>query len=130
MRERLIFEARELFGTEPEDEYDHPPMPGKMALEYLAAHLPQKGFDVGDIWPEDWGWVLDIKNPEFSLSLGCGYAGEGDFDLNCFFFPEKPRIWHLFGRQRKRDLIKKLKGAVEQVLHESGKVHNMRWATN
>jgi hypothetical protein len=130
MRERLIFEAKALFDPEPEDEYEEPPMLGKVALEYLAAHLPQKGLEVGDIGPEDWGWVLDIKNPELSLYIGCGFAGKGDFDLNCYFFPDKPRIWHLFGRQRKRERIRKIKNAVEEVLRESGKAHDLRWVVD
>lgn len=130
MRARLIFETNELFDPEPEDEYEEPPMLGKVALEYLAAHLPQKGFDVGDVGPEDWGWVLDIKKQEFWLLVGCGFAGTGDFDLNCFTIPDKPRIWHWFGRQRKRDRIQALNRAVEEVLRESGKAHNLRWVVD
>lgn len=130
MSVRLIFETQELLDPPWEDDYEEPEPFGKVALEYLAAHLPQKGFDVDGVGPEDWGWVLEIKNPDFWLYVGCSFAGEGEFDLNCFTIPDQPRIWHVFGRQRKRDRIQKLKNAVEEVLRESGKAHNLRWVVD
>jgi hypothetical protein len=126
----LIFDSEELFDPPlDDDDNDDNAVCGKVAINYLAAHLPGKGIQTVDSFREDWGWVLKIDNPEFSLYIGCGFAGTTDLGLNCFTIPDQPRIWHWFGRQRKRQRIQAVKDAVEKILRESGKVSGLHWLT-
>lgn len=127
MSSRLLFDSPALMDPYPEDDDETPGVAGRLVIELLAERLPEHGFATSDVVEEDWGWVVCLGAPDSWLAVGCGFSGETDNGLNCFTLPEEPRPWHLFGRAHKRARIDELKQAVEAVLRDSGKAHDLRW---
>lgn len=61
---------------------------GKRLAEFLRRGLTGRGFEAGEPFAEDWGWVVPIVNTEFSMWIGCGNYDEYPSDgFLCFIEP-------------------------------------------
>ena len=49
---------------------------GKRLAEFVRDSLPTHGIHTEDILCEDWGWLVNVKNPDFSLWIACGVQDE------------------------------------------------------
>jgi hypothetical protein len=115
---------------------------GKRVAEYLSERLPQHGFEVKDIYAEDWGWCVEIDNPEFSTWLGCSSLGVEDEDedededeenpdaLTGFvvhLHPDKPVIRKLFKKIDTTSTMERLADAVQKIFWSDAEVIKPRW---
>jgi len=41
-------------------------------VEYLKPQLADRGFTAKAVYTEDWGYIVDLDNPQFRLWIGCG----------------------------------------------------------
>jgi len=55
-----------------ESEEINPGRFGKRLAEYLSAELGRRGEAVGELFTEDWGWVVPIEGAGFDLWIGVG----------------------------------------------------------
>ncbi len=75
-----------------EDEEINPGIWGKRLAEFIVSKLPEYGVYPGDIYSEDWGWEIPIKNEAFPIFIGCGNQTEpGGNRFLCFIDPSKPQ---------------------------------------
>jgi hypothetical protein len=49
---------------------------GKRLAEFVRDSLPKHGIPTEDILCEDWGWLVNVKNPDFPLWIACGVQDE------------------------------------------------------
>lgn len=49
---------------------------GKRLAEYIRDNLPKHGITTGGILCEDWGWLVNVRNPDFPLWVACGVQDE------------------------------------------------------
>lgn len=61
-----------------EDEETNPGCYGKALAEWLAEQLRGQGIRVTGIFPEDFGWVVELSEGPCPLWFGCGNQGEGE----------------------------------------------------
>ena len=103
---------------------------GKRLGEFLKSGLEQAGRATGDLFAEDWGWVLLIENPELQLSLGIGNYEEYEDGFLVFIEPSKPKI-RKFPKLWKaidvRDTVVALQRQVDRILRESPEIRDLKW---
>lgn len=126
MRTHLEFRSRDLL--DPHDDGDIPH--GEAVAQLLVRELPQRGFQIGGMIPEDWGWCVKIRHDAFPLWIGCGFYPEYGDGLLCFIQPSKPHVRRWFKRISTTETVDRLATALEDVLRESRKVHDLRWLTD
>ena len=105
---------------------------GKRLAEFLFAGLKSKGFEPLSIIAEDWGYVVNIKNDEFSLWVGCGNYEEYPDGFLCFIEPHKPVIRRL-GFLWKIDTsarVSALQEAIDQLLTDNTSIRDKKWWTS
>lgn len=103
---------------------------GKRLAEYLGEKLPLQGFEVAGMRVEDWGWRLDIANPEkLALSVGCGsYGDEANPDrFFCLIEPSTPFIRKLFKKIDVRETVEALAAALDRILTGDAGIGAVRW---
>lgn len=49
---------------------------GKRLAEFVRDSLPKHGVPTEDILCEDWGWLVNVRNYDFPLWIGCGVQDE------------------------------------------------------
>ena len=72
MRTHIEFRTAKFPPHDDEGAKVNPGRYGKRLAEYLKTHLTEQGVECADIYPEDWGWAIPIKNDAFPLWVGCG----------------------------------------------------------
>ena len=103
---------------------------GRRLAEYLSEKLPLQGFEVSGMSVEDWGWRLDIENPEkFPLSVGCSnYGDEGNpHRFLCLIEPSTPFIRKLFNKIDVRETVEKLATTLDRILTGDPDISAVRW---
>ena len=78
----------------------------------MAAGLRSHGFQAEELIAEDWGWVLPMKNDEFSLWIGCGNYEEYPDGFLCFIEPHTPVIRKLFRKVDSKSRVEALQNAI------------------
>lgn len=107
--------------TEDEELGNPDTMHGYALAKFLADNLGTQGFRATTFTPEDWGWHVEIENPEFPLAFGCNCENRSD-DFIVFVEPSKPVIRRWF---RKIDVSARtdaLNEAIFSLLAKSGKL--------
>jgi len=100
---------------------------GEKLAQLIAAGLPGHGFQVKRIVQEDWGWVVMILNPPFSLWVGCGPHPDQEYGHLCFIEPGKPKIWRWLKRIDTTETISALAVALESIVGSAAGTTGMRW---
>jgi hypothetical protein len=127
MRTHLEFIST-AFPPEPgEDQQVNPGRYGKRLAEFLSEALPRQGFAVSGLYPEDWGWRIDVANGDFPLWVGCGSYEEHANGFLCFIEPSRPFVRRLFRKISTGDTVERLADALQVILERSGKAQQMRW---
>jgi hypothetical protein len=125
MRTHLEFRSGAFPAYPGEDEEVNPGIYGKRLAEFLATELPRRGFPVTTMYPEDWGWTIELENEEFALWIGCANYGDGGFV--CFIEPSQPQVRKWLKTIPTTEIVDRLATALEQIMRESGKASNLRW---
>lgn len=100
---------------------------GRKLAEYISAKLPEFGFSVDGLTPEDWGWQIQIRNPDFPLWIGCGNYEEVENGFLCFIEPSKPQIRRWFKRINTQPKVTRLSDALESIIANAPGVTNHNW---
>ena len=123
MRTHLEFRSSELF--DDHDDGDKPQ--GEAVARFLSGGLPEHGFHVDALIPEDWGWCVKILHPAFPLWIGCGFYPEYDDGLLCFIEPSKPYVRRWLKPIPVTAVVDRHASALEATLRDSGKAYDLRW---
>jgi len=102
---------------------------GKRLAEFLADGLKGRGFEPGEPYDQDWGWVVPIKNVGFPLWIGCGNYYEYEDGFLCFIEPHKPVIRRWFRKIDTTARVGALRDAMDKLLSANPGVRNKRWWT-
>ena len=112
---------------ESEEEIINPGCWGKRLAEYLNQKLQDNGYQTEEINPEDWGWVLPIKNDAFPLWIGCGHQYGDDNEFLCFIEPSKSPIRRIFKKVETHEVINSLTTILEQIFTSDPDIESFRW---
>ncbi len=126
MKTHVKFRSDAFPPYEGEEEEINPGVYGKRLAEFLVRGLENKGFEPLDPVPEDWGWVVPIKNDGFRLWIGCSNS---DDHFLCFIVPHQPAI-RRFGFLWKIDTSEKvtaLQQAIDALLSGNPAIRDKRW---
>jgi hypothetical protein len=103
---------------------------GAALVEYLKPQLADRGFTAKAVYTEDWGYVIDLDNPQFRLWIGCGNSEEYPDGFLCFVEPSKPPfVRRLFRKIETTDRVNAVANALEAALRAHPQVHSVRWWT-
>lgn len=102
---------------------------GKTVAAFMEAELPKHGYLIERVYPEDWGWCVQIANSAFPLIIGCGHYEEWPDGHLCFIEPHKPYVRRSVKRITTVEVVESLATAMEEVLCRQGQVTDFRWWT-
>ena len=114
---------------EGEEELINPGIYGKRLAEFLRDGLRKEGFEPSEPVAEDWGWVLPISNPQFTLWIGCANYAEYPEGFLCFIEPHKSSIRKLLKKVNTLERLSALQAALDRVLAEDAGIRSKRWWT-
>lgn len=129
MRTHVEFRSSLFPPYQGEEEEINPGRYGKRLAEYLALELRRRGFDVGESSPEDWGWVVPIRNEGFPLWVGCSNYEEWPDGYLCFIEPRKPRIRRGFRTFDTTAVVGRLADSIDEVFRIDPGIRDVRWWT-
>jgi hypothetical protein len=112
-----------------EEEQINPGRWGAALVEYLGPQLTQRGFTPKAVITEDWGYLIDLENPEFRLWIGCGNYDEYPDGFLCFIEPSKPFVRRWLRRVETADRVNAVADALEAALKTHARIHDVRWRT-
>ncbi|WP_266172160.1 hypothetical protein [Dyella subtropica] len=118
-----------LFQIEPDEDVEvNPGRYGRQLAFWLKAKLEQRGFEIQDVFPEDWGWCVRCHAKPFQLWVGCGNMDDavtlsedvlplGESVIwHCFPVAEVPPLAKLFGKIDAAPALARLDAAVLEIL--------------
>lgn len=129
MKTHVEFRSDAFPPYDSEEDEINPGRYGKRVAEFLVRGLKEKGFEPQDPVPEDWGWIVPIKNDDFNLWIGCGnYDEYPDDGFLCFIEPHRPRIrqWLLWTVDTSAR-VTALQEAIDQVLSANPAIRAKKW---
>ncbi len=115
---------------ESEDEEVNPGRYGKRLAEFIAEGLMSEGEIVGELIPEDWGWVVPVENPSFTLWVGVGNYEEYENGFLCFIEPHAEYVRKLWKKVPARERIELLQQRLNRVLCSSKEIHELKWSSH
>lgn len=68
------FESGRFASVAPTEEPPNRGRFGRSLADWLAAELRTRGWEVREVFPEDWGWVVEVRVGPHRLDVGCGNA--------------------------------------------------------
>ncbi len=102
---------------------------GKRLAEFLAEALRRQGEAVGEIFAEDWGWVVPIENAEYKLWIGVGNYEEYPDGFLCFLEPHEEYVRKLFRKISTKERMSRLQERVDTALKGHDRVRDIKWST-
>ena len=109
------------------EEEINPDLWGKRLAEYLEQKLNAESIETCEMNPEDWGWVLPIKNDNFSMWIGCGRYQEYPDGYLCFVEPHKPVVRKFFKKVDTTQKVGQIVEALNRILTSDSGIRNVRW---
>lgn len=103
---------------------------GKRLAEYLSAELSRLGEKVGEVFTEDWGWVVPIENAGFDLWIGVGNYEEYPDGFLCFIEPHTDYVRKLLRKIPTRERIEMLQRRVDAALVAHADIRDVKWSTH
>ncbi len=100
---------------------------GRRLAEHIAGKLPDFGFEVEGISPEDWGWQIRLNHAAFPLWVGCGNLEGTEDGFLCFFEPSRPEVRRGFRRIEAHPVIERLAEALEAIVAAAPGVTHHHW---
>jgi len=113
-----------------EGEQINPGIFGKRLAEFISDGLQRAGFEPEEVFTEDWGWVVPIKNKGFSLRIGCANYLEYPDGFLCIIEPHKPFVRRFLRKVPTRERVASLQIALDKLLSDESGVRGKRWWTH
>lgn len=126
MRSHLEFRSDSLLEAISDEEIPR----GEKVAMLLAERLPEQGFHVQCVEPEDWGWRVQVSNETFPLWIGCGHYEEYADGHLCFIEPSKPYVRRWMKRISTSEQVERLATALENVVRSQPGTYDARWWTD
>jgi hypothetical protein len=128
MRTHVEFRSPK-FQPYPDEEGEvNPGLWGKRLAEYLLQNLRERGIETGEIYSEDWGWVVPLRHDAFSMWVGCGHYQEYEDGYLVFIEPSKPLVRKgLFKKIDTTKDVARVAEAIEAILTSDQDIQNLRW---
>jgi len=136
METEQYFLKSELFDVEPgEDEETNPRLYGRQFAQWLRQKFIEKGYDVEEIIPEDWGWCVMCQRDPFWLWIACSsivnyentkpddpIPDKKDIIWCCFATAEVPLFKRIFKKPNTDELLKKLDKELFEILKSENQI--------
>jgi hypothetical protein len=129
MRTDLEFRSSAFPPYPDEESQINPGLYGKRLAAFVVQALSGAGFEPDEPNPEDWGWCVTIKNPDFRLWVGCGHYQEYDDGFLCFIEPRKPFVRRWFRKVSAEATVSRVAEVLEKSLQQHPGVRDLRWWT-
>jgi len=130
MRTYFKFQSDKFPPYKGEEKEINPNRWGKRLAEFLHQSLAKKGIEVENIIPEDWGWIVPIKNDEFPLWIGCGNYGDHSNEYLCFIEPSKPAIRKWFFKKIDTSVkVARIINSLNNIFAAELSITNITWGT-
>jgi hypothetical protein len=113
-----------------EDEQINPGIFGKRLAEFISEGLGKQGFEPEELFTEDWGWVIPIKNEGFRLWIACANYEEYPDGFLCFIEPNKPFIRRFLKKIATQSRVEALQRALDKTLSEEPGIRAKNWWTD
>ena len=131
-----IFFKSDLFEIEQgEDEETNPRMYGRQLSNWLRKKLIEKGYEVEEVIPEDWGWCVMCAREPFMLWVGCSSltdyetAKEDDpppetekIIWSCFVTAEVSFFKSIFKKINTEPSLLKLSANLEEIINSEKRI--------
>ena len=127
MRTHVEFRSDKFPPYEGEQEEINPDRWGKRLAEYLEEKLNAEGIGTEEMYSEDWGWCLPIKNDSFSIWIGCSCYSEYPNGYLCFIEPSKPVIRRLFKKIDTTEQVGRIADVLDKTLTSDSEITDVRW---
>ena len=95
----------------------------------VEPELTARGLKPCSVFTEDWGYVIDLENPDFRLWIGCGNYEEYPDGFLCFIEPSKRFIRRRFRKIDVTTRVGAVADALESALRANPRVRDLRWWT-
>jgi hypothetical protein len=117
---------------------------GKRLAEFVRDGLPKHGIPTEDILCEDWGWLVNVKNPDFPLWIACGVQDEfsdAEEDTSCgsppgnngitqfcvFVTAEPSLVQRWFKRVDTQPAVQKVVDGLRRLIEASPDIQDATW---
>lgn len=130
MRTHVEFRSTKFPSYPGEESEVNPDLWGKRLAEYLHRNLRERGIEAGEIYSEDWGWVVPLRHEPFPMWIGCGHYQEYDDGFLVFIEPSKPTVRK--GWFKKIDTTKdvaRVAETIDAILTSNPDIRDVRWWT-
>jgi hypothetical protein len=123
------FRSDQFPATREEQDQINPGRWGRRLAEFVATALARRGFKIGDLIAEDWGWMVPLDEPGGHIWIGCGNYEEYPDGFLCFIEVDRPWYRRLFKSIDAQSRVEALRSALDEVLIESAGIRAKRWWT-
>lgn len=89
---------------------------GRRLAEFVATKLRAAGYNVADVYAEDWGWVVELVNAEFPLWVGCIGFSADPTSFMCFIEPSRAFVQRWFQKLPTAGIVEPLADTLEGIL--------------
>ena len=122
----LEFESSAFAIVPGEDEQTNPGIYGKALAQWISEQLAARGFSVGEVIAEDFGWCVPLKSKAPHLFVACANGDEKQNQWRVFAFAEGGTLARLFGKDTGADALASLFAVVKQTLQSTPSVKGLR----
>jgi hypothetical protein len=127
MRTHIEFRSDKFPAYEGEEEEINPGLWGRRLAEYLRQKLHEQGIETGEIFSEDWGYVVPLEQVAFRMWLGCGHYQEYPDGYLVFIEPSKPMVRNWFKKIDTTEQVGKVADALDRILTSDPEIQAVRW---
>ena len=127
MKTHIEFKSSAFPAYEGEEEELNPGRWGRRLAEFIKSKLEEEKIETEDIYSEDWGIAVPIKNDDFPIWIGCGNSEESEDGFLCFIEPSKPSIRRWFWKIDTTSKVSKISDALDKILRSHSEIHEIRW---
>ena len=128
MRTHVEFRSTKFQPYPGEEAEVNPGLWGKRLAQYLLQNLNERGIETGEIYSEDWGWVVPVPHAPFPMWVGCGHYQENEDGFLVFLEPSKPTVrkgW--FKKVDTTAEVARVAEAIDAILTSNPDIRDVRW---
>ena len=129
MNTQVEFRSDKFPPYDGEEDEINPGLWGKRLAQYLQENLPNHGVKVASIGAEDWGWMVELENDEFSLWIGCGHQSGDNDEFLCFIEPSKPLIRKWLKKIDTTVEVGRVSEALRKIFELDPDIRNIKWTS-
>jgi hypothetical protein len=122
----LEFESSAFAILPGEDEQTNPEIYGKALAHGMVDQLAARGYSVGQLIAEDFGWCVPLESKSPRLYVACASVDGTPNHWRVLAFAEGATWGRLFGKDTGADALAALFAAVKQALQSNPAIHGLR----